>query len=704
MDKRQAGPKVPIPGKGNIATGIHKFVTKAYGIMNKQYILPIILMLVTLPVLGDGVVVPEEGYPYTFLKNKTTLVKVNIYGLIAETVVTQEFENETSDSVSGVWSFPLPPNARATRLQYSVGDTLVDAILKVQQQSTTPGTGSGGEIAELNRYMGINVLRLALNRIMPHQPKTVKLSYITVLDQYNGKYEYYYPHNTSDFVTNTLDHFQVDIRLHSSKAITSYSLNSHPGYRVIRDEPNDLEIRYAKSKAYATTDVHFTYEVGNAPLQMEVFGWTTDSTDAYFALVGKPQVEVADSSLAHEIVFVLSKTNTMIGNKFNQSREGIKLALDALSSGDRFSIIAYDGYTDKWNNEPVVANTTNINQAKSWLDNISLGYGSRLDLALIEALNMPGETDRMRSIVAFTDGRSPVDPEVIEDLNTQKAGICFIAIGQDIDRVRLEAVASRNYGFVSYLHVDRVVSADIANILSRLKSPLIKETKISITGPATWSLYPAKLPPVFAGTDFLVCGRFDITSMADMTLTGENLFGEINLYYQELFGKNNELARKLWARMAIDEYESRILIYGEHDSLKNKLIELSLDHNIRCRYTAFIEDDKYVDSGWDPDDEITLLFRQPIAARDFYNYPNPFSESTLIHLIAGRLNAGQTRILEFFDIHGRLIYRLDISEYPEGEIELPLHRSELGALAGRMVFVRFLEGNQQKGRMVMMVE
>ena len=178
-----------------------------------------------IKVYADGLIVTDNTkYPGFYLKNVSTQVEVIINGLIAETIVTQEFENEWNMTVNGVYSFPLPAGARSTRLLYSVGDTMVDAKLKVQQQSTSPGTGSGGTAAEINDYMGNNVLRLSLTNILPNGNKLVELHYISLLNQYDNIYNYQYPLNTSDFVKTPLDFLKIHITVLSSKKIISASI------------------------------------------------------------------------------------------------------------------------------------------------------------------------------------------------------------------------------------------------------------------------------------------------------------------------------------------------------------------------------------------------------------------------------------------------------------------------------------------------
>ena len=113
--------------------------------MKKLIIFVFILSSVCLKVHADGVLLPKDtSYPYTFLKNMVTEITVNIHGQMVETTVYQEFLNESSNPVDAVWNFPMPADARSTKLTYWHNDTAYDAVLRVAEQVVNPGTGDGG--------------------------------------------------------------------------------------------------------------------------------------------------------------------------------------------------------------------------------------------------------------------------------------------------------------------------------------------------------------------------------------------------------------------------------------------------------------------------------------------------------------------------------------------------------------------------------
>ena len=124
---------------------------------------------------------------------------IGIYGLCAQTFVYQEFVNEWTEPVDAVYSFPLPPEARATEFLYWRNDTTFKAILKVREQATNPGTGEGGVVALVNKYIGRNGIKVQLMGIEPGAIQKVQLHYTSICDYYMGKASYNFPLDTQDF-------------------------------------------------------------------------------------------------------------------------------------------------------------------------------------------------------------------------------------------------------------------------------------------------------------------------------------------------------------------------------------------------------------------------------------------------------------------------------------------------------------------------
>lgn len=634
--------------------------------MKNTYI-TILLLLICSLTFADGIIIADnENYPGRILKNKSTNVEVNIEGLIAKTITIQEFQNEWNQMIDGVYSFPLPLNARVTRLMYSKGDTLIDAVLRVMPQSSNPGTGEGGLVAEINQYMGQTVIRLKLTNIGPNAIKWIKLEYIMELNHFEGEITYTYPLDTKGFYTIPLDYLSVNINVHSDQIITDFDIPSHSGYTTIASSEHNLNLILVKPNAYQAQDIKFIYKVENPVLMVDFYSQDTDTTNGYFTLVGRPLLSPTENILPTNIVFLIESSSTMIGEKLNQSKQAVIQSLDHLSLKDSFNIIYFNYNPHLWQTSLVEANPDNIADAKAFVENISPGGGSNIDYALYYSLQQVENTTTTSSILVFTDGKGYLDPYDVENYNTNKTGIFFIAFTDKVDRHRMETTAQLNYGSVTYLNENSVLSSEMLKIFKKINRPLIKDVNISFSAGNVYDLYPSKFPAIYGDSDFKITGRYTTPGSTVITISGIEETGNNSYTFEVNLNPANqgeEIARSLWGKDAILDKESIILINGETEALKSELINLSLFEKMRSRYTAYVEDEEYSSFS-----DSIFFINIPTFLTGYGKfpdmlkvYPNPVFEHFTIEFDMSYYKTAADKRIKMYDILGNLLFSYDIS-------------------------------------------
>jgi len=628
----------------------------------------LVLLLFSSMVFADGLLMPvDSSYPDDFLRNKITEVTVNINGLIAETVVYQEFTNEWDQTVDAVYSFPLPPDARSTKLLYTRNDTTFKAVLKVQQQSTNPGTGSGGVAALVNEYIGRNGLKMTLNDIEPGAIQKIELHYISVLKYHQGECSYDYPLDTKDFVKHPIDHLEFNINVQTTHVITAFDIPSHPDFQTLQNESDHIKLRLRKPMSYLGTDLIFKYFVNDNVLDVDFYSNYTDSLDGHFTLLVRPENQVDTSQvLIKNVVLLLGNSSRMVGYKLEQSIDAISQSLDSLDVNDYFNIILFNSTTYNWRSNLVQATSENINAAKTYLDGVIGQFGSRMDLGIQKALQQFQNDNYSNSIIAFTDGYSPLNPKQITSDNNYKTGIFPIGIGDDIDRARLEMTASLNYGFVTYFNEDDNLKDGMVRVIEKINKPLLKNVQLDFNKEDISKLIPQKYPTTFVGTCFFVAGKYNSPGGTTINLTGEGVNGDVQYDYEVNFTDSTEFkaAESIWAKEMIDAIEQEIEIYGETQTLKDSVIDLSLTYNLRCRYTAYIADYLTTDDGW----ETAITDEEPIFPESHIlcNYPNPFNPSTTIRFYLDPFSTGHVKLFKIYNVLGQLVYVVDISHLASG--------------------------------------
>ena len=629
----------------------------------------IALFFAAAPLFSDGLLVPTaEDYPHDFLRNRLTHVTVKIHGLIAETQVYQEFQNDWDQSVDAVYSFPLPPDARATQFLYWANDKVYRAVLKVREQAGTPGTGEGGIIAEVNKYIGRNGIKVALKNIPAGQVQKVKLYYVSKCDYFAGETTYHFPLETSRFVTHPLEHVQFSVIANTSSPIVAYECPSHPDYMLLKENSNHLHLEILQPKAYLAKDFEFSFQTEQETLGLDFYAVANDSMDGHFVLNVRPQNSAGASDVfPQRVIFLISNSSNMFGYKLDQCVQAIKSSLGLLAETDVFNIIVYNNYVSAWQSAPVTASSANIEAAEQFMNSITSAWGSRMDLALDAALRQITDEAFTNSIVVLSDGRCPLDPRTIETKNTHKAGIFPIGIGGDVDYLRLEMLAALNYGFTTYFDDEDNLFAGIERFFQKISQPIMKEVSMEFGRADLHDVLPSKIPAAYAGSCFALAGRYANPSESGLAIAGQSVSGTTSFDFRLDFSDEttiNKFAESIWAKEKIDELEREIEIYGETVELREQLIALSLQYNIRCRYTAYVAD--YETEHTSVTDKTSAL----VAVPESYligNYPNPFNPSTTINFVVAPEDVGKVKLIKIYNIMGQLVAVIDVSSFAAGQ-------------------------------------
>jgi len=628
----------------------------------------IVVLTCAIQLFADGLLVPTaDEYPGDFLRNRMTHVTVKMSGLIAETEVYQEFQNDYDKAVDAVYSFPLPPDARATQFLYWANDKIYRAVLKVREQATNPGTGEGGIIAEVNEYIGRNGIKIALKNIPANSVQKVKLYYVSHCDYFAGETSYRFPLDTKKFITYPLEHLQFSVIVNSNSPITAYNSPSYPDYLVLSDDPNHLQIQINESKAYPAKDFEFSYHTQQDELGVDFYSVANDTMDGHFVLNVRPKNSAGDNEIfPRRVIFLVSNSSNMFGYKLNQITKAINSSLELMTENDLFNIIIYNYEVGAWQSSPVKATNTNKEAAKQFMNGLNAAWGSRMDLALDQALSNISDNSYSNSIIILSDGRSPLDPRDIQTRNIHKAGIFPIGIGDNVDYLRLEMLAALNYGFTTYFDDEDNLYEGVENLFYKISQPIMKDVHMEFGRADLHDILPSSCPATYAGSYFFLTGRYANPSESALAFAGQSVSGTSSFDFKLNFSNDktmNKFAERIWAKQKIEELESEIEVYGETVALREQLIAISLQYNIRCRYTAYVADYQTEQTGVNTKlDELVKIPQSYLIG----NYPNPFNPSTTITFYISPADAGKTKLIKIYNVLGQLVTVIDVSHFDGG--------------------------------------
>ncbi len=645
--------------------------------------------------LADGLMVPtNENYPKDFMMNRMTRVTININSLMAETVVYQEFLNESNEKTDAVYSFPLPPNARATEFLYWQGDTIYKAVLKVKEQAVNPGTGEGGIIAEVNEYIGRNGIKISLRNINAGEIQKVRLTYIQHCDYYQGKTSFKYPLDTSNFIQLPVEHLQFTININSNSPITGFDCTSHSDYTIINQNDNQMTVEMIWPKNYLDRDLEFWYNTISSETDIDFYSVANDSMDGHFALFVRPKaIRDYNNIYPKRIIFLLDNSSNMAGYVLDQSIKSISHMIELLQETDYFNILLSNYSTSSWQAGPVPATDAYKQGAKTYLEGVFTQSGTNLGGGLHNALLQIEDDTYSNAILTFTNGYSTIDPKQIESYNTFDTGIFPIGVGDKISYERLEMLAALNYGFVTYFNQDENLYDGMTRVFDKISRPILKDVAFEFGKLELYDVLPEKLPTTYSGTSFFMTGRYSTPGSYAFAMAGKSPDGTQSINKQLDFSSNTDslkITERIWAKEKIDVLEQEIEIYGEAAGLKEELIGISLAYNIRCRYTAYIADYET------PATSVDKLSTGSVQVPESYlvgNYPNPFNPSTTIRFyLSPQVRFEKNKMIKIFNALGQLVTVIDISHLEPGMHEIQFNGIDfLGNALPSGTYIVFLQ-------------
>ncbi|NQT61817.1 MAG: VWA domain-containing protein [Candidatus Marinimicrobia bacterium] len=665
----------------------------------KQLLSLLVILAISSSVFADGLLMPnDENYPADFLRHRATIIDIEIEELYAMTVVYQEFVNDWHETTDAVWSFPLPYDARSIKLLYTRHDTIFQAILIESSQSTNPGTGEGGVAALVNDYIGVNGLRLQLRGIEPGDIQKVELSYVSLVDYFQGECHYKYPLETMDFTNYPVEHLELSVRVESDRDISDFSMPSHPNFDLITDDVSQIEIEMLESMAFLGRNLEFTYNLSDNGFGRNFYSSLNDEVAGHFAFfLTPPNLASLSETLNRKVVFLLSTSSTMLGFKLEASIAAMKLGLDELGETDFFNIIHYDYWASNWRSALVPASEANIASAKSYLDGLTASGGSNLQTGLEEAIEQFDDSDYHNAILAFTDGRAPLDPVGLATSNTHNIAIFPIAIGEDVSHARLDMTARMNLGFVTYLDEESDLVEDIHRVFQIVNRPLFNNVTVDFNKDDVHDIFPETYPSTYAGSYSLYSGRYDVSGSTSMDIWGDGIAGQQQYGFPLDFRNDTtewDLSAYLWAKQAIDNLEQGIEVLGETPARKDSLIALSLRYQMRCRYTAYFADYEF-ENPTIVDDTHPVLPNSTLVKA----YPNPFNPVTTFQIQIGEGESSTPLVLNIYDIRGRLIYSIDLSGLAPGTHQISwFARGINGSQLASGVYFAVLESGNFQGK------
>lgn len=606
---------------------------------------------------------------------KSVHVNIDIQEQIAVTHVDQVFFNELNRSVETIFIFPLPEDAVITELVYWVGgQRFVAEIRELQEARNAYNTKLRQWLdPALLEYLGDNLFRLSIVPVEPLSEVRTEITYVEPLRFDLGKVEYKFRLNTLELSSNPLETVSLTLDARSSSNFKSFASPTHESStatQIYKISDSHYTLQFGDENFYPTSDIVVRYELEREDVEVSLLTYkpaAADSfgTDSFFALWITPPDSVADEEvIPKDIVFTVDVSSSMDGERISQAKRAMEEFLNLLNPSDRFNIVTFGTFVEKFKTDLVPADATNIDEARAFVFQLHALGLTNIDEALTISLQQTYGSQTSNNLVFLTDGlptwgETDADSIIahVQSNNTAVVRIFSFGVGKEVSRTLLLNISRGNHGFARFISSDDSIALVVNNHFQRISKPVLRDIAIDLGGLQSWDHYPKDLPDLFWGSQILYLGLYNNSGVFNVKLTG-SLSSEPFEYvkataFPDTSGGHRFVPR-IWAKTKIEHILELIEIYGETDELVNQIIELSLRFQILTPYTAF-----YVDPDEDDDGDLTDVNEDannlPVDFALEQNHPNPFNPGTEIRYVLPNTQPSHHVVIKIYDILGRLV-------------------------------------------------
>ncbi len=556
-----------------------------------------------------------------------TIVKAVISDGFAHGKVTQVFTNPFNLPFDATYVFPLPHDGAIHDMEFktSFGIYHADLMKKEEAQVIFDSANAQGMQASLLTQVQDGIFVQNICNIPAHDSVKVTITFSSVVPYDMQKFDFNFPATIAEdrYGDNPLDPIVSFPHERPGTSLEFYILVmapydisglSCPTYDVDIQQPITVEtaINYGllefgdvfpkavsaslillKSKqTIPNNDIAIRFNRVEVERDVSLLSHN-DGKDGYFAMQIYPNMHDTGQVQSIDIVFVIDKSGSMGGNPIALARETVHQMLNKTRPTDRISLLAFDNTQYALFPTPEPATEENVLQAHAWIDNLNAGGGTEMLAGVQKALATPIAPEKKRIIALITDGEIyGVDQMYAAIKNDTSDNTVFaFAIGARTNQELIDGATEAGGGIGKHIVDINDMVPTVSDFWKRIRIPQISDLTIDWgSSDIPTGIVGSDMSNLWFGAPIKVFGQYKTGGPRTITLNGQSNGTSVSESYDVGFVTQNtalDMVSKMWAREIIEYWMHEQIAQG-NEMNKNKILEISLAHNVLCKYTAFL--------------------------------------------------------------------------------------------------------------------
>ena len=559
-------------------------------------------------------VAPTTPLPSSSYKIKELSVQARIADQVARVQVSQSFVNTGSAPIEVQFLFPLPYDGAIDKLTLLVdGNEFPGKLMPAKEaRSVYEAIVRSNKDPALLEWMGMGLFQTNVFPVPPGAERKVTLHYNQLLRKDRGLTDFLFPLSTAKYTSHAVEKIEFQIAIESAIDIKNVYSPTHT-VEIKRPDAKHAVVTYSRANEVPTTDFRLLFDVDKGQVGASVISYRPSAgEDGFFLMLASPQVKpVVAERPKKAVIFVVDRSGSMSGKKFEQARAALKFVLNNLREGDLFNIVAYDGNVESFRPELERYNDDTRKAAIGFVEGIYPGGGTNIHGSLTAALGHLKDNSRPNYVLFLTDGLPTIGVtnegqicQAAKDANKVHARILSFGVGYDVNSRLLDRISRDGNGLSEYVRPDEDIEAHVSAVYNNISSPVLTDVAVNFEldgvkiedGVPVNRVYPKTNFDLFEGQQLVVVGRYKKSGAAKVMIKGrvgdqEQKFEFPANLVEKSSDESYAFVEKLWALRRIGEIIDQIDLVGKNDELVKELVDLSTKHGILTPYTSFLADE-----------------------------------------------------------------------------------------------------------------
>ncbi|MGD9157851.1 MAG: VIT and VWA domain-containing protein [Desulfobacteraceae bacterium] len=565
--------------------------------------------------------------PYFYVENgdpsidqiplKNTDVKVNISGVIAEVIVSQQYTNNGTRPINGKYIFPASTRAAVHSMRMRIGDDIITAKVKERETARKEFNKAKkeGKSASLLKQQRPNVFSMNLSNIMPGDTIDIELGYTELLVPTDMTYEFVYPTVTGPRYSGVPESeatennkwiknpylkqgeqpetkFNIETKISAGIPLQEILCTTHDT-QTIYDSESDAKILLKYPEQFSgDRDYILKYRLAGKKIQSGIILSEGENENFFLLMLEPPQNVTPEDIPPREYIFVVDVSGSMNGFPLDTAKRLLNDLIGDLNEDDIFNVVLFAGASMTFSETSVPANNENINKAIRFIEQARGGGGTELLSALKHGFSIPKKEDFSRSMLVITDGYISDEKDVFEFIsdNLDNTNVFAFGIGSSVNRYLIEGIARSGLGEPFIVTNPHEAKRTAVKFREYVSSPVLTNISVNFSDFETYDVEPSTIPDLFAQRPVIVFGKWRGTADGIIEVKGLTGNGEYSKIFQmenNIFRDTDNVLKYLWARRRI----SRLSDFNtdeDDQEIKSEITNLGLKYNLLTKYTSFI--------------------------------------------------------------------------------------------------------------------